>query len=335
MVADASGGVVFANAASARLLHVDALRPAQPFTEIFPDADRIARGLERCRAAANAVAEIGRGEPGRVALRFESPLLDVELEPLYDPSHGYLGAVAVIRPPVHELAGLDGSVLAALADALKTPMASILGYSDLLARGVGLNPDQLDRYLQRIDANLARMQVNLENLLTVIDAGAERLTLTPVRLDAGRELRDAVARAQPQLREKSLTAAAPPAEGVPPLSADPGALEQILDNLLGTGNVGLSVVRILAENMGGAAWAEGRGGQTRFRVRLPRARFGGQDEPAEQAAGPSEPAAEPAGPREPAAEPAEPGEPSNPAKPVGGAAEPLDAPAVDPAPAEE
>jgi signal transduction histidine kinase len=314
MVADADGGVVFANASTARLLHLDELQPGQPVTEIFPDAGRITTGLSRCR-------EIAGTESAAVEVFFQSPALWVELEPLHDPSFGYLGVVAVIRNKGQEQGTVETEVMLALADALKSPMTSILGYSDLLARGSGLSQDQLDRYLQRIDANLARMQVNLENFLTVLDLNGRRKA-APVAIGVAQALKAATERARPQLAEKGLSANLAAPEDLPLASADAGALEQILDNLIahsaqrspqggdialtaelreerGSGkaivitvadrgqplaapadgvlelddtptvNVGLSVVKLLADACGGRAWAESGTSGARFLVRLP------------------------------------------------------------------
>jgi signal transduction histidine kinase len=315
MVADADGGVVFANASTARLLHVEELQPGQPVAEIFPDRERIAAGLDRCR-------EIAGTESAAVEVFFQSPALWVELEPLHDPTFGYLGVVAVIRNKAQESGAIETEVMLALADALKSPMTSILGYSDLLARGSGLSQDQLDRYLQRIDANLARMQVNLENFLTVLDLNARRLTIQPAAVDVAKVLQAAADRARPQLAEKALVAHVHTPDSLLRASADPDAIEQILDNLLahaaqrspqgadvtltaesreergngsavvlvvadrgqplagaadgvaelddlGAPHVGLSVVKLLAEHLGGRAWAESGAQGVRFLVRLP------------------------------------------------------------------
>jgi signal transduction histidine kinase len=122
--------------------------------------------------------------------------------------------------------------LPALAAALKAPMTSILGYSDLLARGGGLTDDQVERFLQRIDANLARMQVMLSNLMTVLALDGERMALSPEAVDVEQAVQAGVGRAQAQFQEKALVVNFALDAPLPPVSADPGALAQIIDNLL-------------------------------------------------------------------------------------------------------
>jgi len=120
----------------------------------------------------------------------------------------------------------------ALTDALRAPMTSILGYSDLLASGAALSEDQLARYLQRIDANLARMQVMLGNLLTVIELDDIHATTSPDAIDVARAVETALGRARAQISEKSLGVNLDVAGPLPPASADRRALDQIIDNLL-------------------------------------------------------------------------------------------------------
>lgn len=312
LVCDAEGCLIFGNGASWRLLALEGVRPGQPAGELFPDAERIGVALERCARRAGQ-----SGAP--VEALFDSPALRVELEPLHDAKHGYLGAVAVIRPRAADDLGVEAEVMVALAEALRSPITCILGYSNLLSHGTGLSQDQLDRYLQRIDANLARMQVHLENLVTVMEMGGDRHHLHPVGVDSKAALTRAADRARVQMDEKALVLSTSALDELPPLAADPAALDQILDNLLanaairspqggdvgataehrvdaasqaivisvtdrgqpllGSGThelteasvtgVGLTVVRMLAEHLGGKAWAESGPSGTTFLVRLP------------------------------------------------------------------
>jgi signal transduction histidine kinase len=109
-------------------------------------------------------------------------------------------------------------------------MSSILGYSDLLTSGSGVPEEQLGRFLHRIDANLARMQVMLGNLLTVIEIDDEDIRSEPV--DVQQVVETAVGRARAQFEEKGLGVRCDLAEQLPPALAEPEALQQIVDNLL-------------------------------------------------------------------------------------------------------
>jgi signal transduction histidine kinase len=224
MVADADGGLVFGNAASLRLLAVEGVTAGQPIRDMFPDADRIAFALARCQER--------RSGSGPVEALFESPSLRVELEPLMDERLGYLGCVAVVRPRIAGDLGVEGDMMLALAEALRSPITCILGYSNLLSVGQGLSQEQLDRYLQRIDSNLARMQVQLTNLVTVLEIGGDRLQLGSSALDPSTALSAAADRASVQMAEKALVLSVEAESGLPQVAADPEALTQILDNLI-------------------------------------------------------------------------------------------------------
>jgi signal transduction histidine kinase len=118
-----------------------------------------------------------------------------------------------------------------MADALQAPISSILGYSDLMNRSDGLEADHMGRFLKRIDANLARMQVMLGNLAAIgeLDAAAGP---APQRVDLARVVRDATARARPQLDEKALALQVTVDDDLPPALAEPQAVERIVDNLM-------------------------------------------------------------------------------------------------------
>jgi signal transduction histidine kinase len=225
VVADADDRIAIANPAAVGLLHVRQAPVGTAMVDAFPDADRMAYALHRAR-------QRGPDTATPVVLQFESPGLQAELDPLWDPVAGYLGSVVLLRPRNPDAAGQVEALVPALADALRAPMTSILGYSELLSRMSGLSEDQVSRYLQRIDANLARMQTMLGNLLTVIEMGGDATADASEAVDVEATVRTAVDRARPQFGEKALDVNVAVDGPLPQASANPRDLTQILDNLL-------------------------------------------------------------------------------------------------------
>lgn len=120
----------------------------------------------------------------------------------------------------------------ALAQELRTPMTSIVGYTELLLSGaVGELDDTSRKFLRRVQANIERMGAMLNDLIgiTTIDSGKLHLELETV--DLRHLINEALSRAQFRLEEKELGSFLE-IEEMPPIRADPDSLQQILDNLL-------------------------------------------------------------------------------------------------------
>lgn len=119
-----------------------------------------------------------------------------------------------------------------LAQELRTPMTSIVGYTELLLSGAVGELDETSRkFLRRVQANIERMGAMLNDLIgiTTIDSGKLHLELETI--DLKYLINEALNRAQFRLEEKELGSFLE-IEEMPPISADPESLQQILDNLL-------------------------------------------------------------------------------------------------------
>jgi|GEM_PF-6087676 signal transduction histidine kinase len=226
-VLDSEGRVAYANEAASSLLHRDELSPLSSLADAVPSPDRLSRALRQLKHRTGS-ADTADTEP--IEVRFTAPDVRIELEPLTDPVEGYIGALATVHPCVSSDALSAEDLVPALADAIRAPMTSILGYSDLLTCGPGVPEEQLGRFLHRIDANLARMQVMLENLLAVLEM--EQAPMVPEAVDVPRTIERAVSRARAQFEEKALDVNYDAAGELPPASAEPEAVRQIIDNLL-------------------------------------------------------------------------------------------------------
>jgi len=116
---------------------------------------------------------------------------------------------------------------------LRIPMTSIKGYTDLLRQGaVGpLNKDQLN-FLEIVRSNIDRMAALVSDLADInhIETGRVRLRIRPTPV--GRVIEDAVNNMQARIQEKSLHLELEIEAGLPPVSADPDRLVQVLNNLL-------------------------------------------------------------------------------------------------------
>lgn len=123
--------------------------------------------------------------------------------------------------------------IASLSQELRTPMTSIIGYTDLLVgESVGVIGEMQRKFLQRIKANIERMNIMLNDLIgvTAIDAG--QLELRPSIVDIAEIIEDTIIGARAQLEENEITLDMDVPEDIPPVEADPDSVRQIMNNLL-------------------------------------------------------------------------------------------------------
>jgi len=124
--------------------------------------------------------------------------------------------------------------IASLSQELRTPMTSITGYTDLLVgESVGVLGEMQRKFLQRIKANIERMNSMLNDLIgvTAIDAG--QLEIRPAVVDMAEVIEDTLIGVRAQLEENEITLNMDLPEDIPPVEADPDSVRQIMGNLLG------------------------------------------------------------------------------------------------------
>jgi signal transduction histidine kinase len=124
-------------------------------------------------------------------------------------------------------------VIASIAQELRTPMSSIMGYTELLLReSVGILGSLQRKFLQRVKANTERMGVLLEDLIRITALDTGRLQLGEEKVDIIYAIEETIMNVASQYREKGLTLRMTLAEDMPPLTADRDALLQIVGHLL-------------------------------------------------------------------------------------------------------
>lgn len=123
-------------------------------------------------------------------------------------------------------------MLMSMVEELRTPMTSIVGYIDLLvSESAGILSEMQRKFIQRISANIVRLQTMINDLthLTALDTGQITLKRQPV--DVIQMLEEAITNATYQFREKDLTVDLQLADDID-LAADPDGLTQVIGQLL-------------------------------------------------------------------------------------------------------
>jgi signal transduction histidine kinase len=124
-------------------------------------------------------------------------------------------------------------VVASIAQELRTPMTSIAGYTDLLlSESVGILGAMQRQFLQRVKANVARMEGMLSDLvqITTIDTGQIKLDTAPS--DVPELIKDVVMSTSTLFREREQSIRLELADNLPKLHTDRESLQQILQHLL-------------------------------------------------------------------------------------------------------
>lgn len=165
------------------------------FNDIHPD------DLERVVATLGGLASAPLGEIARVELRLEArPGSDrwrwieaTAVNRLQDPD--VQGMVCTLRDVtdakaaaeelqaafdrLRELDTLKDQFLASVSHEMRTPLAIIIGFADLLERGDGLEPSVRAEALDRVRSSAAEMRAMVENLLDFSALEAGKLSVIP------------------------------------------------------------------------------------------------------------------------------------------------------------
>ena len=251
---DPARRVVFANARAGELLGFD------------PDAARgrpvgdVARRAGLAEAVDNGLAAAG---PHREELEGRGPAarsLAVYVSRFVGP--GADGAVVVVHDTteLRRLEGVRQEFVANVSHELKTPLAVIKSAVEALVDGADDEPAARGQFLGIVAGEADRLDALIGDLLSLAKLDAGELGLEPVAVSLDRAVRDCLGRHQPRAEAKTLTLVErPPASGPADVRvlADPGALRQVLDNLVDnaikyTPTGGRVTVRWAAERDAGA-----------------------------------------------------------------------------------
>lgn len=144
-------------------------------------------------------------------------------------------ALASIGDPeeVSSMSSEQVEVFASIAQDLRQPMSSILGYTDLLlGESVGILGALQRKFLERIRASTERLEMLLEDLLRVTTIDREQFNLTPETVDLGSAIDKAIADTSSQMRDKKIVLRVDLPHEMPNIHADRDALQQVLIHLL-------------------------------------------------------------------------------------------------------
>ncbi|HEU5320685.1 MAG TPA: ATP-binding protein, partial [Methylomirabilota bacterium] len=167
-------------------------------------------------------------------------------------------ALAQVNEELRRLDELKSEFLAMVSHELRTPLTAIIGYSRLLIRQVHgpLTAKQLE-HQEAIFRSAQRLSDLINDLLDVSRLEAGRVELQPRPTDVRQAVDQvtAVVAVAAQAKRIRVTNAVP--ADLPPVSADPSRLQQILVNLIGnavkfTGEDG--AVRVSAERHKDQVW---------------------------------------------------------------------------------
>src|SRR5690606_21208428 len=128
---------------------------------------------------------------------------------------------------------IKGQFLATISHELRTPMNSILGFSEALLNELygPLTEPQSSR-IQRIHRNARDLLMLIDDLLDLSKIDAGHMTLNPASVTIGEVVHHVVQGMESQAQTRGLALSVKLAPDLPALCADPQRLQQVITNLL-------------------------------------------------------------------------------------------------------
>jgi signal transduction histidine kinase len=229
VVADARGRVIMANAAAERIFETSRAELAGlGITQVY-------KGLFQGEGPLSGVTPPPKAGFLQSTFELGEKTIRGSLAPVYLPEGELLGFVAVFRDITKEASAerAKGKFITTVSHELRTPMTSVKGYLDLLIGGMAgeINATH-KRFLSTIKINADRMINIINNMIYVSELEGTPFQLSVKPTDVSEQVNEAVDAIREQLEVRDLALSLEVAGDLPPVSADPTRLRQILDNLL-------------------------------------------------------------------------------------------------------
>jgi signal transduction histidine kinase len=120
-----------------------------------------------------------------------------------------------------------------MAEELRDPMSTVIGYADLLlSEAMGGIAGTQRKFLLRIKAEAERMVQIINDLAREADGGKKWAHPQPQSVDMNQLVEDALARMRAQLETRSLTVALELSDDLPAVGADPDDVQRVVSYLL-------------------------------------------------------------------------------------------------------
>jgi signal transduction histidine kinase len=127
----------------------------------------------------------------------------------------------------------DREVINSIAQELRQPMASILGYTDLLlSESAGILGALQRKFLERVKTSTERLRGLLDDLVQVTSLQHSPLELSSQPVEMNAVIDQAITESSAQIRDKNITLRVDMPEELPQIEADRDALQQIVVHLL-------------------------------------------------------------------------------------------------------
>lgn len=224
LVLDVEGRVTQANPRLRELLNAWGEIEGRPWFELIPQPEAEAAIREAIEKRALVTCDLHvRGAEERW----------LQLHAVGFPAEGARAGTVLVLHDVTEMRRLDEvrrDFIANASHELKTPLTAIRGFSETVASCPGLD-EETRGHVSIIARNAERMEALVEDLLTLSRIEGRRVKIESVALDPRKLIETILANLAPRLQQQSIEAVLA-VDGFETVYADPGAVEQVLNNLL-------------------------------------------------------------------------------------------------------
>lgn len=142
-------------------------------------------------------------------------------------------AEAVAQEPEAKIPAEQVELVTSIAQELRQPLSSVMGYTDLLlGESVGLLGALQRKFLERVRSSTERMNALIDNLIRIAELDPEGQNVQRGLVDLGGVIDDAMSLLREAMQEKRIALRVNLPRQMPALNTDRDALQQILYHLL-------------------------------------------------------------------------------------------------------
>ncbi len=234
IVSEPSDRIIIANAAAGQLVGLGVPLVGHDIQTICPDI-RWTKNIQLLKRATEGGPLLRAGGKAEMTMWVRGKTLAATLRRLENETGDMIGVIAILRDVTleREAQHLREEFGFAVSQRLRTPITSIVSYTDLLlGETVGLIGNMQRKFLQRIKQSTHRMGAVLNELIEVEPMTVKQPEVQAQTADVGQFIDEASSEASAELQAKGIHLNLEIAEKLPTVRADPDSVRQIVTNLL-------------------------------------------------------------------------------------------------------